>query len=81
MPVGLRNPVADGLRCRLELAGKLGRIINLTAAARRLTCSNRHSFDFAREGYVSVLNGARRRPGESGDVPEQLQRRTAFLEH
>src|SRR4029077_2687352 len=26
LPVGLRNPVADGLRCRLELAGKLGRI-------------------------------------------------------
>jgi len=26
LPVGLRNPVADRLRCRLELAGKLGRI-------------------------------------------------------
>jgi hypothetical protein len=26
VPVGLRNPVADGLRGRLELAGKLGRI-------------------------------------------------------
>ena len=26
MAVGLRNPVADRLRCRLELTGKLGRI-------------------------------------------------------
>src|SRR4029077_16162551 len=26
LPVGLRNPVADRLRCRVELAGKVGRI-------------------------------------------------------
>jgi hypothetical protein len=26
LPVGLRNPVADRLRCRLKLAGKVGRI-------------------------------------------------------
>src|SRR5260370_17157200 len=33
LPVGLRNPVADGLRCRLELAGKLGPI---TASANQI---------------------------------------------
>ena len=61
----LRCPI-----CRLDLA----------AAAGALACRNRHSFDLAREGYVNLLAGGRRRPAEGGDRPGQLKHRAAFLE-
>jgi 23S rRNA (guanine745-N1)-methyltransferase len=61
----LRCPV-----CRLDLAGS-GSI---------LVCGNRHSFDLARDGYVSLLDGRRRSLTARGDSAEQLGHRAAFLE-
>jgi 23S rRNA (guanine745-N1)-methyltransferase len=56
--------------CRLDLA----------AAGGALACRNCHSFDLAREGYVSLLSGRRRRPAQGGDRREQLKHRAAFLD-
>jgi 23S rRNA (guanine745-N1)-methyltransferase len=61
----LRCPI-----CRLDLAG----------AAGSLVCGNRHSFDLARDGYVSLLDGRRRSLTARGDSAEQLGHRAAFLE-
>jgi len=61
----LRCPV-----CRFEL----------TATAGALICRNRHAFDLAREGYVNLLRGRRRRAAAGGDSHEQLLHRMAFLE-
>jgi hypothetical protein len=61
----LRCPI-----CRLDLAAKAG----------ALACRNRHSFDLAREGYVNLLSGKRRRPAQGGDRPEQLTHRAVFLD-
>lgn len=44
-----------------------------------LVCGNGHNFDLAREGYVNLLPGNRRRPAAGGDGPEQLRHRNAFL--
>ena len=69
-------PLSSGYRllrcpiCRLDL----------TAAAGALACRNRHSFDFAREGYVNLLRVPRRLPSAGGDNSEQLQYREAFLQ-
>ena len=61
----LRCPI-----CRLEL----------TAAAGALACGNRHSFDFARDGYVNLHRHVRRHPAAGGGTAEQLRHRAAFLE-
>jgi 23S rRNA (guanine745-N1)-methyltransferase len=45
-----------------------------------LACGNGHSFDLARQGYVNLLPGNRRRPAAGGDGSEQLRHRSAFLE-
>jgi 23S rRNA (guanine745-N1)-methyltransferase len=42
-----------------------------------LRCANRHTFDIARHGYVSLLTGHRRAP--SADSPDMVRRRAAFL--
>lgn len=52
----------------------------LTAAAGALACRNGHSFDIAREGYVNLLPGGRRRVAASGDSAAQLRHRAAFLD-
>ena len=54
--------------------------LGLDARAGALACPNRHSFDLAREGYVNLLPGSRRRPADGGDHPEQLRHRSAFLD-
>ena len=61
----LRCPI-----CRLGLDARVG----------ALACPNQHSFDLAREGYVNLLPGSRRRPADGGDHPEQLRHRRAFLD-
>jgi len=61
----LRCPI-----CRLGLDARVG----------ALACPNQHSFDLAREGYVNLLPGSRRRPADGGDHPEQLRHRSAFLD-
>jgi 23S rRNA (guanine745-N1)-methyltransferase len=54
--------------------------LDLNAAADALVCGNRHSFDLAREGYVSLLSSRRRRPAAGGDSAVQLRHRAAFLD-
>jgi 23S rRNA (guanine745-N1)-methyltransferase len=61
----LRCPI-----CRLRLDARAGAI----------ACLNRHNFDLAREGYVSLLTGSRRRPADGGDHPKQLRHRKVFLD-
>ena len=51
-----------------------------TAAAGSLVCRNGHSYDLAREGYVNLLSGKRRRPAAGGDSLAQLRYRAAFLD-
>ena len=60
------------LRCPLCKSG-------FTVAAGAFVCRNGHSFDLAREGYVNLLSGRRRRPAASGDGPAQLRHRAEFL--
>jgi 23S rRNA (guanine745-N1)-methyltransferase len=61
----LRCPI-----CRLRLDARGG----------ALACRNGHSFDLAREGYVNLLPGSRRRPAAGGDGSAQLRHRRAFLD-
>ncbi|MFJ4242894.1 putative RNA methyltransferase [Streptomyces iakyrus] len=42
-----------------------------------LRCANRHTFDIARHGYVSLLTGHRRAP--SADSPDMVRCRASFL--
>ena len=53
--------------------------LDLIAAAGVLACRNRHSFDFARAGYVNLLRPGRRFPSAGGDNSEQLKHRESFL--
>lgn len=43
-------------------------------------CSNRHSFDIARKGYVNLLLPHHTGAGDPGDSKEMLQSRRAFLD-
>lgn len=54
--------------------------LGLKARGRALVCYSGHSFDLARDGYVNLLPGSRRRPAAGGDSSEQLGHRSAFLE-
>jgi 23S rRNA (guanine745-N1)-methyltransferase len=67
-----RRPGHGLLRCP-------GCRLQLTAASGALVCGNRHSFDFAREGYVNLLRNVGRRAAAGGDAAEQLRHRAAFL--
>ncbi|MFS1523032.1 putative RNA methyltransferase [Microbulbifer sp. 2304DJ12-6] len=46
---------------------------------KRWHCSNRHSFDCAREGYVNLLPVYRKRCKEPGDSAQMLRARRRFL--
>lgn len=63
------SDVIDDLVCP-----SCGRAVELAATAVR--CPEGHSFDVARQGYVSMLSG--RRP-PSGDTPEMVAARERFL--
>ncbi len=43
-------------------------------------CSNRHSFDIAREGYVNLLLAHQKKSRQPGDSKEMIHSRTRFLE-
>ncbi|MBQ4832562.1 23S rRNA (guanine(745)-N(1))-methyltransferase [Pseudoalteromonas sp. MMG010] len=45
-----------------------------------LSCENRHSFDFAKEGYVNLLPVQNKNSKHPGDSLEMVQARRAFLE-
>jgi 23S rRNA (guanine745-N1)-methyltransferase len=61
------------LRCPLCKSGFI-------ATAGALACRNGHSFDLARQGYVNLLPGSRRRRAAGGDSPSQLRHRAQFLD-
>ena len=54
--------------------------LGLNARGVALGCGNGHSFDLARDGYVNLLPGNRRRPAAGGDGSAQLRHRSAFLD-
>ena len=54
--------------------------LDLDAAPGVLVCRKGHSFDLARQGYVNLLRNRKRQPAASGDGPEQLRHRAAFLD-
>lgn len=47
---------------------------------RRLSCSNGHSFDVARSGYINLLQPQDRRSRTPGDTPEAVAARRRFLD-
>jgi 23S rRNA (guanine745-N1)-methyltransferase len=46
----------------------------------RLSCSNGHSFDVARSGYINLLQPQDRRSRTPGDTPEAVAARRRFLD-
>ncbi len=48
--------------------------------ARSIRCEKKHSFDFAREGYLHLLPSGQARRGIGGDTLPMLQARRRFLE-
>ena len=64
------SDVIDALACPVCTAP-------LASDNRALSCSNDHRFDIAREGYVSLLGGAR--PVSSADTPHMVRARRELL--
>jgi 23S rRNA (guanine745-N1)-methyltransferase len=52
----------------------------LVTAGNTLQCDNKHSFDFAKEGYVNLLPVQQKNSKQPGDSLEMVQARRAFLE-
>lgn len=52
----------------------------LAIAGNTLHCNNKHSFDFAKEGYVNLLPVQQKNSKQPGDSLEMVQARRAFLE-
>ncbi|MEZ5536848.1 MAG: methyltransferase domain-containing protein [Thiolinea sp.] len=52
----------------------------LTSDEYSFRCSNRHSFDVAKEGYINLLLANKKNSAEPGDNKAMLQGRRAFLE-
>ena len=46
----------------------------------RFVCSERHSFDVAREGYVNLVPAQHRRSSVAGDSNDSVRSRRAFLD-
>ena len=51
----------------------------LTIVATAAVCSNAHSFDRARSGYLNLLLSNKKQSAEPGDSPAMMQSRRAFL--
>ncbi len=51
----------------------------LLCQEKQLVCSNGHTFDIARQGYVNLLPVQHKRSKEPGDSKEMVMARTAFL--
>ncbi|HAS61967.1 MAG TPA: 23S rRNA (guanine(745)-N(1))-methyltransferase [Vibrio sp.] len=52
----------------------------LSFAERTYRCSNNHSFDLAKEGYVNLMPVQHKRSKDPGDNKEMMQARRRFLE-
>lgn len=53
--------------------------LDLDPAELSLVCASGHCFDFARSGYINLVDGRRCRAASGGDGKAQLERRDAFL--
>ena len=53
---------------------------NLRRFDRAFQCSDRHSFDIARQGYVNLLTVNQKHSLNPGDTREQVLSRRSFLE-
>ncbi|MDB6063679.1 MAG: rRNA ((745)-N(1))-methyltransferase [Verrucomicrobiaceae bacterium] len=53
---------------------------DLSRTERSYACSNNHSFDIARQGYVNLLLSSQRASRSPGDSAEMIADRRAFLE-
>ena len=51
----------------------------LLLTAKQYQCTNRHSFDIAREGYVNLLPVQHKNSKDPGDNKEMMQARRAFF--
>jgi len=51
----------------------------LTIHEKQLTCTNGHSFDIARQGYINLFPVQQKRSKEPGDSKEMVLARTQFL--
>lgn len=51
----------------------------LMPAEKTYQCSNKHSFDVAKQGYVNLLTNNRKKSSLPGDSKEMVQARTVFL--
>lgn len=67
------KPPFDVLVCPL-CVGDTG---DLTLTGRSLVCSSRHTFDFAKQGYVSLLGGSAHAP--DADTADMVRARADFL--
>lgn len=52
----------------------------LTLNQRQYQCTNKHSFDLAKEGYVNLLPVQQKKSLDPGDNTEMMQARRAFLQ-
>jgi hypothetical protein len=52
----------------------------LTRSEQSFSCSQRHQFDIAKEGYVNLLPVQHKRSRDPGDSAEMMQARRAFLD-
>ncbi|SHN46057.1 putative RNA methyltransferase [Cryptosporangium aurantiacum] len=68
--------VVDRLRCP-HCAARTGDDVGLTLDGGTLRCPERHSFDVAKQGYVSLLTGAA--SAVPGDTAAMVAAREAFL--
>lgn len=76
-PIGAAEPSpADGLLTCADLLACPECARPLTSEARTLRCPAGHTFDLAKQGYVSLLTGAATKM--TGDTPAMLDARAAF---
>ena len=52
----------------------------LTRVDCSLKCENNHSFDYAKSGYVNLLNPGKKNNAKAGDSKEMIRARTSFFE-
>lgn len=52
----------------------------LQICEKTLRCENNHSFDYAKSGYVNLLNPGKKNNAKAGDSKEMIKARTQFFE-
>ena len=52
----------------------------LTREGNALRCESNHSFDYAKSGYINLLNPGKKKNAKAGDSKEMIRARTSFFE-